>query len=93
VNAPKPRRTGASGDSLGGGVTTKGTARRSLGLVATAGHWVVGRSGRYRLVVAYLCACGEKHLALAAGHVTVLERRAPCGLEVRLELRGKGDRR
>jgi hypothetical protein len=63
------------------------TRKRVAERVATTGHWVVGRSGRHRLVVPYLCACGEEHVAIAKGSVRELDRRAPCGLDVHLALR------
>jgi len=82
-----------AGDSLGSGVRTEGTRGHAAEQVATSGHWVVGRSGGHRLVVPYVCACGEEHVAIAKGAVQELDRRAPCGLDVHLALRSKRGRR
>ena len=89
MNAPKPRLTGASGDSLGSGVSDRVQATRSSVQMLATGHWVVGRSGRYRLLVAYDCPCGEKHVALSRGRSRELERRTPCGLDVQIVVTAK----
>ena len=76
TNAPKPRLTGASGDSLGSGVSDRVQAtRRSVQMLAT-GHWVVGRSGRYGLLVAYMAFLGVEFVvdfALAVLHEAVVD--------------------
>ncbi len=61
-------------------------SRKRLEPVASTGHCLVARPESRRLVVPHLCAWGQEHVAIAKRSLLELERRTPCGLDVRLAL-------
>jgi hypothetical protein len=72
--------------------TTKTRRAPAERVKALGAQWVVGRSGRRRVVIPYECTCGCWHEAVAYGWAARISRVAPCHKAVELVL-GKERRR